>query len=57
MTMRRFGDRCALLVCATVTTAALAWLVLHPAAGGVLQVAIIAVGLVWRTRLSHRPPA
>jgi hypothetical protein len=57
MTLHRFADRCALVGCGLVSAAALAWLVFHPAAAGALQIAMIAMALVWRARLSHIPPA
>ena len=52
MRIHRVADRGALIGCAIVIDAGLAWLALHPAAAGILQVATVAFCLVWRLRMS-----
>ena len=52
MRIRRLADRGALLGCAIVIDVGLAWLALYPAAIGVLQVAMVAICLTWRFRMT-----
>jgi len=48
-------DRLALVVCASIADAALAWMLFHPAAAAILQIVLVAIAVIWRLQLRHRP--
>jgi hypothetical protein len=54
MKARRLADRGALIGSAVVVNAGVVWLVLHPAAVGILLLGAVAGCLAWRLRLGRR---
>ena len=48
-------DRLALLLCALIMDAILAWMVFHPVAVGVLQITLVVIAVIWRFQMHHHP--